>query len=192
MSDFSAVRQKLTEGSEWRGTIQVSIQGETHELTIRPLTEDEFWEVMGKVDKSEIGSLKEELPAEELEEFRELQGQDEISEDEEERLAELEQLLEDESPDPTDVLSLDTFKGIKLAAKKGVVPSEEDKRRAFAERAREIEEEYGVSVQTVEDVEEPLNREVERMIDRATTRTGFAAFTIGMQVLFESVGEEGN
>lgn len=192
MSDFDRVREKLMRGADWRGTIQVTIDGEEHELTIKPLTEEDFWEIKGSINQDEIDELRENLPEEKLTEYRELQGQDELTDEESERLEELETFLKEEAPDPTEVLSIETFRAIKLAAKKAVVPSEEDKRAAFAERAAEIEEEHGVAVRQPEDVEEPLKKEAEEMIEMASVRTGFAAFTIGMQALFESVGDEGN
>lgn len=189
MSDLSAVRQKVQEGADWRGTIRVSIQGEEHELTVRQLTDDEFWEVMSLISREEIQALRDELPADLLEEYQELQRAEDLDEEGQERIEEVREELNEEAPDITDVLSTETFHGIQRCAKKAVVPDEEDLRMAFAERAPEIESEYGVTVKTPEDVRPALQDEIETMIDNATN---FTSFTIGMQALFQTVGDEGN
>lgn len=189
MSDLHTVGKKLEEGANWRGTIRVSIGGEEHELTIRQLKDPEWKEVRGQIDRDELQELREEMPQEEMEELQELRGKEELDEDEQQRFEELEELVREEAPDPLAVLSDETFNAIRQTAKYAVEPDEEDKRQAFMERADEIEREYKTKVQTPEDVEEALQDEIEEMIDKSTN---MASFTIGMQALVETVGDEGN
>lgn len=190
MSDLSAVRQKVEEGIEWRGAIRVSINDEEHELTVRQLRDPEFFEVMSMIDREELEELQEELPEETMDEFRDLQTKEELDEDEEERLDELREELEGSTTDMFQVLSEETFEGIRLAGKYAVEPDEEDMQNAFRERAAEIERQYGIKVQTPEDVYDALKDDIRAMIDDATQLT---SFTIGMQALVESVGQsEGN
>lgn len=190
MSDLNSATQKVKEGINWRGTIRVEIEGEEHELTVRQLRDGEFREVMSMIDQDELDELRSELPEDEMEEYRDLQTKEDLDEEEQERLDEIRAELEESTTDMFDVLSESTFEGIRKAGKYAVEPDEEDMQAAFRERAAEIEREYGVKVQTPEDVEPALQDDIEQMIEDAT---GLVSFTIGMQALVESVGEsEGN
>lgn len=190
MSDLSSVRQKVDEGAEWRGTIRVNIGDEEHELTVRQLNDGEFFEVMSMVDREELQSLREELPSDKMEELRDLQSADNLTDDERERLEELRTEMEAESGNMFDILSKETFDGIRLAGKYAVEPDDEDLREAFMDRAPEIEREYGVKVETPDDVREAIQDDINEMIERSTKLT---SFTIGIQALVQTVGEdEGN
>lgn len=190
MSDLHSVRQKVEEGADWRGTIRVEIGDEEHELTVRQLRDPEFQEVMSLIDREELQELQSELGGTDMEEYRELQQAEDLDEEEEERLEELREELQQSSGNIFDVLSTETFEGIRRCAKYAVEPDEEDLREAFVDRAAEIESEYGVKVKTPEDVRPAIQDDIEAMIDRATN---LASFTIGIQALVETIGEdEGN
>lgn len=190
MSDLHSVREKVSEGADWRGTISVEIDGEEYDLTVRQLRDPEFYEVMSMVDRSELQEMQEELPDDKMDEYQELQSMEERSEEEEERMEELQSELENSDADFFTVLSEDTFEGIRQAAKYAVVPDEEDLQEVFQNRARAVEQEYGVKVQTPEDVRPAVEDEIESMLDESTD---FVSFVIGMKALLESVGEdEGN
>lgn len=190
MSDLSTVKNKVREGKEWRGTITVSLdEEETAELTVRQLVDPEFEEVMDLIDKDELRSLREDLPEDLMDEYHELQDMEELDEEQEERLVEIQGIIEEETPDLFDALSSSTFEGIRLAAKYAVEPDEEDLREAFVERAAEIEEEYGVKVQTPDDVRPALQDEWEETVDSSVN---FIAFTIGMEALIATAEDEGN
>lgn len=189
MSDLSAVRAKVEEGIEWRGQIRVTIEDEEHELTVRQLRDPEFFRVMSLIDRDELQELQSEMPEEKMDEYTDLQRKEELDDEERERFEELEAELEAETGDIFEVLSEETFEGIRLCAKTAVVPDEEDLRQAFMDRAPEIEEEYGVKVETVDDVEQALQDDIDDMIDNATQ---FVSFTIGIQAFVETVSDEGN
>jgi hypothetical protein len=190
MSDLDSVTQKVKEGINWRGDIRVEIDEEEHELSVRQLRDPEFREVMSMIDRDELDELRNDLPDDMMEEYRELQTKEELEGEEEERLEAIRDDLEESTANLFDVLSEDTFEGIRQAGKYAVEPDEDDMQTAFRERAAEIEREYGIKVQTPEDVEPALQDDIEAMIDNAT---GLVSFTIGMQALVETVGEsEGN
>jgi hypothetical protein len=189
MSDLFSAKSKIKEGADWRGSITVEIDGDEHELCVRQLVDPELEDVWGKIDRSELEELRERLPSEKMEEHRELVERDDCDESEEARKDELKAELEDETPDIFEILSGETFEGIRLAAKYGVEPDDDDRERVFRERPREIEREYGVKVTTPEDVEPALQDEIEAMIESCTD---FTSFEIGTKVLTETVGDEGN
>lgn len=191
MSDLSKLTQKTKEGREWRGSITVEEDGDEMELSIRNLVSPEVEEVFRLIDRDELNSLQDELPQEKMEERRELleQDEDERSEEDQERLDELTEELRGEHMKLFDILSDETFKGIRKAAKFGVVPDEDDMRDALRNRAHEIEEEMGTRVSKPEDTFDFLKDELEWNIDNSTR---FLGFQVGMKVLRETGGDEGN
>lgn len=190
MSDLSKLDAKIQKGADWRGTVRVSLGDEEYELTIRQLKDPEFREVMSMIDRDELQELRDSLPSDAMETLKELRQKDELDEEEEDRLEEAQAEMEDAEVDIFEILSEDTFEGIRLCAKYAVEPDQEDIREAFMDRAHEIESEYGVKVTEPEDVMPALQDDIEAMIDNATN---MASFTIGIQCLVETVGEnEGN
>lgn len=189
MSDLFDTRGKLAEGAQWRGTINVVIDGDQKELVVRQLNDPEFFKVMKMVDRDELSDLRNQLPADEMKEYRELQDLETLTEDEVERLRELEQKLESETTVLFDVLSEETFEGIRLAAKYAVEPDDADLKQALYEHADEIEEHYGIQVRQPQDCYEYCKDEIKHMIDNATN---FVSFTIGLQALVATVDSEGN
>jgi len=190
MSDLNTVRQKVSEGADWRGTIRVNIGNTEHELTVRQLKDPEFFEVMSMIDRDELQELRDSLPQDTMEEYKELQSADELTDEERERFNELEEELEENSVNMFEVLSQTTFEGIRKCAKYAVEPDDEDIREAFMNRASEIESEYGHKVQVADDVLPALQDDIDAMIDNSTK---FTSFTIGIQSLVQTVGDgEGN
>lgn len=188
MSDLFKTRQKTEEGAEWRGSITVSMDGEQMNLTVRQLRDPEFWEVMSLVDTDELQDLQAELPDDKMEEFKELRDKDDLSEAEEQKLESLQNELENADIDMFDIISTETFEGIRKAAKYGVEPDAEDKREALVEHGDEIEEEYGRT--TDKEAAKYVNDNIiHPMIDRMT---GFTSFTIGIKCLTETIGDTGN
>lgn len=189
MSGMSVAKQKLKEGKDWRGTINVTIDDEDVQLTVRQLRDPELEEVMGLISRDELQQLRDEYPDDVMEELDDLREIEEPTESEKARIEELEGEIEDTDVNLFDILSDDTFEGIRQAAIYGVEPDDEDKQHAFTNRAREIEKEYGVKVSTLDDVVPALQDEWEEHIRNATN---FVSFQIGMRVLTETVESEGN
>lgn len=189
MSDFHKTKQKLQEGIEWRGSINVSIDEETHKLSVRQLSGPEFEEVMHLVDLDELKAFQEALPSDVRDELHELQDKEELDEEEEARMAELEEQLKEAGVNIFDYLSTETFEGIRKCALYGVEPDDEDMQYALKNRASAIEEEFGVHIKYPEDTREPLKQEMQDLIRRSPRMT---SFTIGIQVFMETLDEEGN
>lgn len=189
MSDLHKVRSKTTQGAEWRGTIRVTIDEEEMELTVRQLTDPEFFDVMSMVDRDELEAMKEQLPSDKMDRLRELQEIEEPTDEEAEEREELQEELDNIDVDMFEYLSKDTFMGIQKAAILAVEPDEEDLHYAVKHRAHELEDKYDVTIKTAEDAREPLNAEIEEMIRNSTN---FTSFIIGVQALTETVGNEGN
>jgi len=189
MSDLATAKQKIKSGADWRGTVTLDIDGETVELCVRQLRDVELEEVMGLIDRDELESLRDEYPDGVREELDELQDKDSLTDEEEERLSELQAEMEDVDVDVFSVLSGETFEGVRKAAVYGVEPDEEDMRNAMKERAHEIEKERGIQVKEPSDTHDALKEEWQETIYNATK---FVSFEAGMEVLMATVDEEGN
>lgn len=191
MSDLNKLTKKTKEGTDWRGHITVEEDGEEMELTVRNLSSPEIEDVFRLIDRDELSTLQDELPKDEMEERRELldSDEDERTEEEQDRLDELTEELQGVHMKMFDVLSEETFGGIRLAAKRGVVPDEDDMSHALKNRAVEIEKETGQKIKYPEDTKEYLKDELIHSIEN---NTRFMGFQIGMKVLQETGESEGN
>lgn len=191
MSDFNIVEQKTVQGVEWRGSITVNIDGQEAELSVRQLRDPEFREVMGKIDRDELAQLRDSVPDGMWEEYRELQNKEERTEEETARMQEIADELEGDGQSLFDVLSDDTFDGLALAAKYGVEPDDEDLIRKFSdpEYVARVEKEYGINAKQPADIYDAVKDDIVWVIDNSTD---FLSFTIGMQVLLETVGDSKN
>lgn len=204
MSDLLGLASKTEEGADWRGTIEVEMGGEMLEVTIRQLFDPEERRFRSMVDSEKIAEMQEAIPddlAEELQELRSM-SPDDRSDGEEERMVELNQELQSHLSDIEEPDGL--YEALRYAAKKAVCPDDEDVRNALddAEIVKWAEDEYGVTVNTPEDLYDaskegpgagnpgPLKAYVqERIIDQSTDGT---SYEIGMQAMQESLDTEGN
>jgi hypothetical protein len=122
------------------------------------------------------------------EELQDLQRKDDLTEDERERLEELQQEVEENGLNLFDSISKETFDGIKQCAKYGVEPDTEDIRDALTRFTDDIESQYGGTSQ--DDARQYLNDHViAPMIEQSTD---FTSFAIGVRVLSETLEDEGN
>lgn len=192
MSDIHKLRQKVTQGNQWRGTIRVMLDDEEVELTVRQLQDEEFFEVMSMIDQEELEALRGDLPDDELERYYDLQDkEEELTEEEQEEFSELEELLNEQSANLFTTLSHKTFSGIILCAKYSVEPDEDDLRSALMDDdwVHEKEEQGYGPIKTPEDCYEPMKDEIGDLIDSATD---FTSFNIGLMALIETVGDSKN
>lgn len=192
MSDLFKAVDKTREGKDWRDTITLEHDGDELEFCIRQMKDGEFYEVMSRIDRDEIEELQDSLPQDLVEEYEGLQSMDsdERSEEGTERMHELEEEIEEKSPDFLDYLSTETFNGIRQAAKIAVEPDDEDMQLALREHARQIEEETGRDVREPEDTRQWLkDNKIAYIIDESTD---FLSFALGMECLMATADEEGN
>lgn len=189
MSDLFQVRQKVEEGANWRGDITIAMDGEQKTLTVRQLRDPEYWEVMSLVNTDEIEELQDNLPEDKMERLKELRDKDEdLTDEEEEVLQNLQNEIEEEDVNMFDIISYETFQGIQQAAKYGTEADPQDVQRVLTEHGGEIAERYGAA--SDENARKWANDHIiAPMIDRCTN---FTSFTIGVKVLAESIGDEGN
>lgn len=192
MSDLFGVREKTVEGANWRGTVTITMDGENYDLSVRQLRDKEFFRVMKQIDRDELAALREELPEDLMEEYNELQEKEDLDDVDAERLEELEEELNEQSTSLFDELSTDTFEGIVQCGYHGVEPDNEDLKEALFNHAEDIEEKYGVTPKS--DQDEVVHRYVKEEVlhDMLEKSTNFQSFIIGMEVLIETVGGEGN
>lgn len=188
MSDLFKARKKTEEGTDWRGTINVTMDDEQMELTVRQMNDTEYWDVMSLIDTDELRELQDSLPEEKMEQFQELRDKDDLDEDEEAKLETLQDELENSEVSMFDALSKDTFLGIKQAAKYGWEPDENDCREALIEHGGEIEEQYGKA--TTDEARKYLNKNV--VHPTVENAQNFSSFAIGIKVLTETVGDRKN
>lgn len=188
MSDLFEAREKTEKGTEWRGEITVDMDGDAVDLTVRQLNDTETWEVMQDIDLDEISDMQADLPEDKVEELADLESKEDLTDEEEDRLTELSQELTEQQDDLFSALSLSTFQGIKKAAIYGVEPDQEDVREALTRFTSDIEDQYGGT--TEDEACQYLNDHYVRpMIENSTD---FTSLTIGVSVLDETFGDEGN
>lgn len=188
MSDLFELREKVEDGANWRGSINVEIDDTVKTLTVRQLRDPEFWEVMSKIDTDELEGLQDDIPDDVSEELRKLQESDELDDAEEERLEELQERIEADGVNMFDKISRETFEGIKQCAKYGVEPDEEDVRHVLTTQPGDIEEQYGGTGN--DEARQFVNDHViEPMVEQSTD---FTSFAVGIRVLSETLEDEGN
>jgi len=188
MSDLFETREKTEKGAEWRGEINVEVDGDVQELTVRQLVDPEFWEVMSKIDMDELDELDADLPEDTMEEYRELQEKSELTEEDEERLNELTEEIDSDELDMFETLSWETYDGIRTAAEYGVEPDGEDLRHALRSFPDEIRDKYGGTSE--EDARQYINDHV--IPEMLADSVDFTSFAIGIRVLSATLDEKGN
>lgn len=204
MSDFKRLRGKTIEGRAWRGTITVTIDGEDMELSIRQMTDGEYYDVTNRIDMGELKSIRDVLPTDIVNEYRELQEREELNDGEQKRKEQLEEELAAADTNFVKSISGDTFDAVVDCAKYCVVPDIQDVNDMFMdnEYIAYVEEEYGFRPQTPKDLYDPekdgktdewagpLKDEMQSIIDQ---QTGLMSFVIGLMCFIETMGgEEGN
>lgn len=203
MSDLLSVDQKVREADEWRGTTEVSFGEEdddgdpiSYALTYRQLYENQFAEAVDRIGadnfESKVESLSgvtESLSQEQLETYRELSSKDpeSLNDDDREQLQSIADNMED-SGSVSGILELmdpDMIDGLQYAAKKGVVPDEDDVEEVLNMTVPEQKERFGDVLQTEDKAREALNTMVQNIVDRST---GFTAYELGLNIIMESMG----
>lgn len=214
MSDIWELDQKVKEGSEWRGTREVSLDDsllpsetsddtETFEVEYRLLLEPEFSRAVNKMgaDKFEnkLKTLKETrsvLDEDEQQRFRELQTKDDdLTEDEQEELSSIKEKFEEEQDGEIGgllgMMDPDLTDGFHYAAACGLEPDEEDIDEVMDMTITEQEDKFGEVIQTREKAEELAQERIKNVVIGQST--GFTAYMLGMDIFMESMeGHSGN
>lgn len=195
MSDYQGswitARRKINEGTDWRGTANVSIDGQTHEIGFRLLNESEYLDVKRVVPLSELKDYQDENESDAEERLRELAGKDELTEAEEEELEDLQGEVASMQDQIEDALGTEAFNKILWAGKQTVMPTEDDIRDVLdmpPTQQREILP-HVPDYLDEETVEELLKQDMEEQIEN---QPYLIKFTIGMQAFLETTRVLGN
>lgn len=202
MSGWFQAREKIAEGKNWRGTINAPIGDDVHDLTVRQLRDKEWYKVRRGMNTDGLKELREDLDEEKSDRYRELQGKDELSDDEKEEMKELEDELASTTQELFDALDEDTFDAVVFAAKCALEPSEEDAREFLellpqekADIIDHLDRDEASRIRDLEDAKRVLRQDMKEMVDYMT---GFSSFSIGMRAIRESTevmrddGDSGN
>lgn len=215
MSDLLTVDKQVKEGDEWRGTTDVSFgetevvettdndgntvekeQQVTYELTYRQLYETEFSEAVDRIGSDNfeskiesLSSVTNNLSQEKLEQYRQLSSKDpeSLSEDERETLQSIADTAESDGSvgGILDMMDPDMVDGLHYAAKRGVVPDEDDVTEVLNMNVPEQQERFDDVIQDEDKARKELQSMVERMVDRST---GLTAYKLGLDIIMESLG----
>jgi hypothetical protein len=209
MSDWHELKSSIQQGDEWRGSCNVPIGDGTVEIKHRKLLESERQdEILPRLDMGAISQHNEHEKTDAEETIEELQPKDELTEEEEQRLAQAQQELAEQKSDLIDSIGEETFQAVREAAIMGVVPDEEDVNEVInesptesAERFRPINdddrtdvaiEDYGPDQydgpvpQTRQQARKALKAEMEHWLSLSRRPL---KFTIGQQVIAATQGE---
>lgn len=194
--DYITARRKITQGTDWRGTANVSIGGETMEIGHRLLTEDEFLELKRVIPLSELQEYEEEDQSEAEERLQELQAKDDLTESEEGELERLQAEVASMQEEIEDVLGEDAYEMILESGKRAIAPTDADI-DDFLDADPDLQCQIaGVdSIKQLpahmsrDEAEEILEEDMQRMVEGQPYPI---KFTIGMQAFQETVRVLGN
>lgn len=200
MSDFSGdyitARKKINEGTDWRGSANVPIDGDATELGFRLLSESEFLELKRIIPLSELQEYQDEDQTESEQRLQELQEKDELTDEEVRELENLQAKLATMQDKIEDALGKDAYDKIMWAGKKAIMPTEadvEDYLGADPELQCRIAGVGSVAELpnplTFDDAEEILKRD---MVETVSHQPYPIKFTLGMQAFMETVRVLGN
>lgn len=198
MSDLFDVHKKVQQGDQWRGTVEVNIEDEPLEVQIRSLyTRDEWPRVKDMMDFESLQETLQELQdefsdldEETRERFKELREIDDRSEAEQAEFEELSDELEVYQRAIFELVSENNVKALYEAARCAIVPDSEDVDMVMEMSFKEQEEMFDDRAQTRGEARELLKETL--VEDIVSKDTSFAAFSIGLEAFFETLGGQGN
>lgn len=199
MSDLFAVDSKVQQGLEWRGTVEVEMDGESLELQHRDLDTEEFSHTMDIIGEETFADLQErfgemdgdaelELDESDLNRIDELQSKDELTDEEQAELAEYSDKVGGVDQIMAIVSTPSIVEGCRYAAKLAVVPDDDDIDHVMDMTLTEQEETFGETAKTRQQARKLAKERVKHIVDNARPRQGFTDIVIGLNVVFASTG----
>lgn len=194
--DWITARRKINEGTDWRGTANVTIDGAAKEIGFRLLSESEFLELKRVIPLSELQEYEEDEQTEAEQRLQELQAKDDLDADEERELESLQEQVAAMQDSIEDALGSEAYDKIMWAGRKAIMPTDDDI-QDFYNCSPQVQCEIA-GVQSVkqlpqhmsdDDVEDILKND---MIDVISQQPYPIKFNIGMQAFMESVKVLGN
>lgn len=127
-SGWVKARNKITDGTDWRGTATVPLGGDVVEIGHRLLTESEFFEVKQAIDVAELKELKDNETEDIDERLRELQSkdEDELTETEKSELRDLSEKMAVRQSEIEQKIGEDVNAKLMWAGKRAIAPTEDD------------------------------------------------------------------
>lgn len=157
-------RQKISEGKEYRDTIDVPFGGETIELSHRLLTESELMEIEATIDRQQMVEHIESEMSDAEQRFQELQSKAELTASEERELTELGQQIQAEQAGIMDSMGEETFDAFMDAGRKAIVPSEEDIDAHFDMTSDEQRSIFGFAPTTRDEMHDAIKDDMVDMV----------------------------
>jgi hypothetical protein len=190
-SGWRKARNKITDGTDWRGTVAVPLGDETIEIGHRLLTESEFFRVKEAIDLAELQQYEDEAMDDEMERLQELQAKndDDLTPTEQEELEELSTKLAVKQSELQDKLGDDVYEELLWAGRKAIHPTDEDVSEFMndLEWQKQLNDGDPIEGTTRKRFEQVLKADMEQMVDDQPYpikyMVGQAAFKESMQLL---------
>lgn len=184
-------KNKINEGTDWRGTIEIELGDETVEYTHRMLHESELIRVRNTIDQNAVDSDTDDIDEDARDRLVELQQKDELTDDERDEMRELGKDLAGDEDTLMDALSEDGMYLLMEMGRNAICPSEEYVDWTFSQKPATQCEHMGVesvpNPMTKEVVADELQSELRNDIDGQPypikIQIGMAAFAETMSVL---------
>lgn len=186
MSDYFATRQKVTAGIEWRGEVSFDYEGETYTWKARQLTDPEFFEILGQLNRDKLEELQDDVDESKMERYRELLDVDDLTEDEKAELERLKQEINEEE-NFLDKIDDDTFEALRQCAKYACEPDKEDIDYAWSNRHELFDLGENEAV-TKSSIQKKLKEDMKETID---DMQNFTSLELGLRCLELNMESEG-
>lgn len=194
--DFVRAKKKISDATNWRGDVNVSLGGDTVTFKHRLLTEDEFLELKQALNLDELqGEQSTNVGQTDAQErLLELQQkEDELTDEEEDELRRLSQEVAGQADKIERALGEDGYSKLMEAGRDCIEPSDEDVEYVYNANPDEARELMGVST-----LPNPLTKDAVRDALRDELRTMITGqpypikLNVGMQALSETISVLGN
>ena len=157
-------RQEITEGKDYRDTVEVPFGEKTIDLTHRLLTETELLEIESTIDREEMVDHMESEASDAEQRLQQLQQKDDLTTAEEQELQDLARQIQAEQAGIMNSMGMETFKAFMNAGKTALTPSEEDIEEHFDLSAEEQRQRFNFVPNTRDDMREAIELEMEEMV----------------------------
>jgi len=190
-------KEKIADGTDWRGSVTITLDGEAVDFCHRLLNETELMRVRNAIDMDALtdggGDDGNVGQTEAQERLLELQQKGELTDDEETELRELAQEVAGETDEIEDALGEDGYYLLMEMGQNAIEPSEEYVEWVFEQSPSTVREHTGVesvpSTLTKEWIRDRLRSELRDDLDGQPYPI---KIQIGMQALAETMSVMGN
>jgi hypothetical protein len=193
--DFVRAKEKITQATNWRGDVNVSLGDETVTFKHRLLNENEFLNLKQSLNLSEVEQSGNENvgQTEAQERLLELQQKEDLSDDEEDELAELSREVAQQSDEIEDALGEDGYDKLLSLGRDVIEPSKDDIDYVYEAPPDEAKRLMGVSRLPNPLTKEAIRRELKgELADMISEQPYPIKINVGMQAFSETISVLGN